>query len=76
MVTSCSPCNNRKGSHLPREAGLSLLTVPREPNYVQLVWVVRRVTQSQSKYIQLFYGEDTLVAVSQKETDAPTQIGA
>ncbi|MBT6696507.1 MAG: HNH endonuclease, partial [Gemmatimonadales bacterium] len=76
VVTSCSPCNNRKGSHLPREAGLSLLTVPREPNYVQLVWVVRRVTQSQSKYIQLFYGEDTLVAVSQKETDAPTQIGA
>ncbi len=76
VVTSCSRCNNRKGSHLPREAGLSLLTVPREPNYVQLVWVVRRVTQSQSKYIQLFYGEDTLVAVSQKETDAPTQIGA
>ena len=76
VVTSCSRCNNRKGTHLPREAGLSLLTVPREPNYVQLVWVVRRVTQSQSKYIQLFYGEDTLVAVSQKETDAPTQIGA
>ena len=24
VVTSCSPCNNRKGNHLPTEAGLSL----------------------------------------------------
>jgi 5-methylcytosine-specific restriction endonuclease McrA len=76
VVTSCSPCNNRKGSRLPTEAGLSLLTVPKEPNYVHLVWVVRRVTESQSKYIRLFYGEDTLVAVSNRETDAPARLGA
>lgn len=60
VVTSCSPCNNRKGGRLPSEAGLELLKEPTEPNYVQLVWVVRRVTDTQAKYIRMFYGEDAL----------------
>jgi 5-methylcytosine-specific restriction endonuclease McrA len=64
VVTSCSPCNNRKGDRLPSEAGLTLLSAPREPNYVQLVWVVRRVTDRQAKYIRMFYGEDALQAVT------------
>ena len=64
VVTSCSPCNNRKGNRLPSEAGLRLLTEPTEPNYVHLVWVVRRVTDAQAKYIRMFYGEDALEAVS------------
>ncbi|MDA0329510.1 MAG: HNH endonuclease [Gemmatimonadetes bacterium] len=64
VVTSCSACNNRKGGRLPREAGLSLLSQPTEPNYVHLVWVVRSVTQTQAKYIQMFYGQDALDAVS------------
>lgn len=64
VVTSCSACNNRKGGRLPREAGLSLLNTPTEPNYVHLVWVVRSVTQTQAKYIQMFYGKDALDAVS------------
>lgn len=63
VVTSCSPCNNRKGGRLPEEAGMRLLTQPREPNYVHLVWVVRRVTDTQAKYIRMFYGEDALDAV-------------
>lgn len=63
VVTSCSPCNNRKGGRLPREAGLRLLNEPTEPNYVHLVWVVRRVTDTQGKYIQMFYGSDALDAV-------------
>lgn len=63
VVTSCSPCNNRKGGRLPKEAGMTLLTVPREPNYVHLVWVVRRVTTTQEKYIRMFYGDDALDAV-------------
>jgi 5-methylcytosine-specific restriction endonuclease McrA len=63
VVTSCSTCNNRKGGRLPREAGLSLINHPVEPNYVHLVWVVRRVTETQEKYIRLFYGEDALDAV-------------
>jgi 5-methylcytosine-specific restriction endonuclease McrA len=63
VVTSCSPCNNRKGGRLPEEAGLKLLSRPTEPNYVHLVWVVRRVTDTQAKYIRMFYGEDALDAV-------------
>ena len=64
VVTSCSPCNNRKGDRLPREVGLKLLSEPKEPNYVHLVWVVRRVTSTQGKYIRMFYGEDALDAVA------------
>ena len=64
VVTSCSSCNNRKGGRLPREAGLRLRGEPSEPNYVHLVWVVRRVTSTQAKYIRMFYGEEALDAVS------------
>ena len=64
VVTSCSTCNNRKGGRLPAEAGLRLRSEPVEPNYVHLVWVVRRVTSTQAKYIRVFYGEDALDAVS------------
>lgn len=64
VVTSCSPCNNRKANRLPREAGMRLTVEPMEPNYVHLVWVVRRVTSTQEKYIRLFYGDDALDLVS------------
>lgn len=60
VVTSCSPCNNRKGNRLPEEAGMRLLSVPREPNHVHLVWAVRRLTPIQAKYIGMFYGEETV----------------
>lgn len=60
VVTSCSTCNNRKGGRRPSEAGMRLLAEPTEPNYVHLVWVVRRVTRTQAKYIRMFYGEDAL----------------
>lgn len=59
-VTSCSPCNNRKADRLPGEAGMELRSVPLEPNYVHLVWVVRRVTRLQAKYVRMFYGEGAL----------------
>lgn len=65
VVTACSPCNNRKGDRLPREAGMTLRVVPREPNYVHLVWAVRRVTPIQAKWIGMFYGEDTVEALEE-----------
>ncbi len=74
VVTSCSPCNNRKGGRLPREAGLKLLSEPGEPNYVQLVWVVRRVTGAQAKYIRMFYGKGALAVVSQRRSDELVEI--
>lgn len=60
VVTSCSPCNNRKGNRLPAEANMRLLTDPREPNHVHLVWAVRKLTPIQAKYIGKFYGEKTV----------------
>ncbi len=64
VVTSCSPCNNRKGDNVPSEVGMKLLCTPGEPNHVQLVWAVRRVTPVQVKYIRMFYGEDALRALT------------
>ena len=60
VVASCSPCNNRKGNRLPGEAGLRLLSKPKEPNHVHLVWAVRRLTPIQAKYIGMFYGDETV----------------
>jgi len=64
VATACSACNNRKASHLPEEIGMHLLHKPAEPNYVELVWAVRRVTQVQAKYIAMFYGEEVLAALT------------
>jgi 5-methylcytosine-specific restriction endonuclease McrA len=63
VVAACSPCNNRKGNRLPREVGMKLQSKPGEPNHVELVWAVRRITAVQAKYISMFYGEDTLRAL-------------
>lgn len=60
VVTACSPCNNRKGNRTPSQAGMPLRTLPGEPNYVHLVWAVRRVTPKQAHWIGMFYGEEAL----------------
>ena len=75
VVTACSGCNNRKASHLPEECGMHLLKHPHEPNYVELVWAVRRVTQVQAKYIAMFYGEDILEALRKHEHEAEHRHG-
>lgn len=63
VVTACSVCNNRKGSHLPDEVHMHPIQPPREPNYVELVWAVRKVTPTQAKYIGMFYGKEVLSAL-------------
>ncbi len=75
VVTACSPCNNRKGSHLAQEAAMHALHVPVEPNYVELVWAVRRITPVQAKYIKMFYGADVLKALQSKHEPAPHSAG-
>lgn len=69
VVTACSPCNNRKGNHLLEEVGMHPLHPPHEPNYVELVWAVRKITPAQAKYIAMFYGDDVLRAL-QHQPDA------
>lgn len=70
VVTACSPCNNRKGNHLLSEVGMRPLHPPVEPNYVELVWAVRRITPAQAKYIAMFYGEDVLRALQHEPAEA------
>ena len=71
VVAACSPCNTRKGNRLPDEIGMHPLTHPVEPHFVHLSWAVRRLTPTQSKYIKLFYGEDTLHQLELLESSHP-----
>jgi 5-methylcytosine-specific restriction endonuclease McrA len=64
VVTACSRCNLRKGNRVPSECGMRLRTHPAEPNNVELIWAVRRVTPIQVRYIRMFYGEDVLRLLS------------
>ena len=75
MVTSCPPCNNRKGNRLPVEAGLNLLKDPGQPNYLQLAWVVRRVPGAQAKSIRLFFGGAAPDVGSKRRPDEPFDTG-
>ena len=67
VVTACSTCNNRKADHSLEQCGFHLLQTPTEPNYVELVWAVRRITDVQVKYIAMFYGEEVLRALQRQE---------
>ncbi|MEX2581898.1 MAG: HNH endonuclease [Gemmatimonadota bacterium] len=69
VVTACSTCNNRKANHLPAECGMFPHRTPSEPNHVELVWAVRRVTDVQAKYIAMFYGKDVLRALRKHGTE-------
>ena len=71
VVTACSPCNTRKGNRMPEEIGMHPLSAPVEPHFVHLSWAVRRLTPTQSKYIKLFYGEDTLHQLELLESGHP-----
>ena len=63
VVTACSTCNTRKGNHLPHECGMQPMVAPTEPHFVHLSWAVRRLTDTQAKYIRLFYGTEALRAL-------------
>ena len=71
VVAACSPCNTRKGNRMPEEIGMHPLTHPLEPHFVHLSWAVRRLTPIQSKYIRLFYGEETLHQLEDLEGKGP-----
>lgn len=70
VVTACAVCNNRKADHLPAECGMHPVRTPSEPNYVELVWAVRRITDVQAKYIAMFYGDEVLAALRRHSLSA------
>lgn len=74
VVTACSPCNNRKGSRLPAESLMFPAHAPHEPNYVELVWAVRRITPVQAKYIKMFYGSEVLSALMSGHPPSPLDL--
>ncbi len=71
VVAACSPCNTRKANHFPNEIGMHPMTVPAEPHFVHLTWAVRKLTPTQAKYIEIFYGKDTVEDLRALETRTP-----
>ncbi len=67
VTTACTRCNHKKAHRTPGEARMKLLSRPGEPNHVELVWAVRRVTDIQAKYISTFYGNDVVRALRGEE---------
>lgn len=63
VITACTSCNHRKGNRTPEEAHMRPLHTATEPNHVELVWAVRKVTPIQAKYIEMFYGHEALKAL-------------
>jgi 5-methylcytosine-specific restriction endonuclease McrA len=63
VITACTSCNHRKGNRTPEEARMKPLHGAAEPNHVELVWAVRKVTPIQAKYIEMFYGAEALKAL-------------
>lgn len=64
VVTSCIPCNRRKGSLLPAEAGMKLLIEPGKPNsrprrYLRISSPVR-VRASWQRFIDRVYWDSEL----------------
>lgn len=52
IVTSCAPCNARKGDRLPREAGMHPRTSPRPPSPVAFLFLaVSEVRRSWEQYL-------------------------
>jgi 5-methylcytosine-specific restriction endonuclease McrA len=63
VITACTRCNHKKGNLTPEEAHMRPLNSALEPNHVELVWAVRRVTPIQAKYIGMFYAPEVLRAL-------------
>ncbi len=70
VITACTTCNHKKGNRTPEEAQMKPLKPPAEPNHVELVWAVRKVTPTQAKYIAMFYGREALKALQGDTAEA------
>jgi 5-methylcytosine-specific restriction endonuclease McrA len=57
VVTSCGPCNWKKGGRLPVEARMKLIDTraPKKPDFVQTLWAGRTYHPIHAKYVAQFY---------------------
>jgi len=52
IVTSCAPCNSRKGNRLPSEANMSLRSKPRPPEPLAFIFMtVNEIHRSWKRYL-------------------------
>ena len=52
LVTSCAPCNRKKGDRPPQQAGLSLLHKPRPPEPASFIFMhVDHIHESWRPYL-------------------------
>jgi len=53
IVTSCAPCNSRKGDRLPSEANMSLRSKPRQPDPLAFIFMaVNEIHRSWKRYLE------------------------
>lgn len=53
IVTSCAPCNSRKGDRLPREANMVLKAPPRPPDPLSFIYMaVNEIHRSWHRYLE------------------------
>lgn len=60
VITACSACNTKKDNRTPAQAGMRLRFPAVEPHFVHLKWSVRKLTPTQMKYIERFFGTETV----------------
>lgn len=62
IVTCCHPCNRQKGNRTPREAQMTLLSQPKQPDWVPAVSIrlgLRAVPSAWRQYLAWATGPDT-----------------
>ena len=66
IVTSCYPCNDRKGSRTPEQAGMKLLRQPRKPTSLPVVPPIRleegQLPETWQPYCDGFLSQEPLSA--------------
>ncbi len=46
LVSACVQCNNKKGNKTPKEAGMTLLSVPKKPHYIMYLKTLHSVVET------------------------------
>ena len=54
LATACKRCNQRKGNHLPEEAGMEMLAVPYQPNTAEWLALINsdRIRGDQMEFLR------------------------
>lgn len=59
VVTACKKCNNRKGSHLPKEIGMWPVNRPLVPTSATFLHLIRHMGHERHKWRKYLFFEET-----------------